>query len=80
MLTGSLVFVIRPRVIFVENHGVLIGLVTVKDVLRFIATQPAHEPSWDDRGGLDGLLEEVWRWATDITYRIMSWSRNLVRR
>ena len=69
-----------PRVILVEDHGVLTGLVTVKDVLRFIATLPSHEPSWDDRGGLDGLLEEVWRWVADITYRIVLWSRKLVRR
>ncbi|RDB25505.1 hypothetical protein Hypma_007512 [Hypsizygus marmoreus] len=69
-----------PRVILVESHGVLAGLVTVKDVLRFIATKPKHEPSWDERGGLDGLLEEVWTWATDIIHRTVSWSRRIVRR
>ncbi|KAF8236060.1 Cl-channel protein [Tricholoma matsutake] len=71
---------IGPRVILVEDHGVLTGLVTVKDVLRFIATLPSHEPSWDDRGGLNGLLEEAWRWVAEIIYKIMSWSRKLVRR
>ncbi|KAG6873540.1 hypothetical protein C0995_014410 [Termitomyces sp. Mi166 len=60
-----------PRVILVENHGVLMGLVTVKDVLKFIATKPAHELSWDDRGGLDGLLEEVWTWTTDNIHRAL---------
>ncbi|KAF8070810.1 Cl-channel protein [Lyophyllum atratum] len=69
-----------PRVILVENHGVLTGLVTVKDVLKFIATKPSHEPSWDERGGLDGLLEEVWTWATDIIHRTVSWSRRILRR
>ncbi|KAG5646235.1 hypothetical protein DXG03_004062 [Asterophora parasitica] len=69
----------RPRVILVENHGVLTGLVTVKDVLKFIATKPSHEPSWDDRGGLNGLLEEVWTWGTDISHRIVSWSRRRLR-
>jgi len=52
-----------PRVILVEDHGSLVGLVTVKDVLRFIATEKPgayDEPSWDERGGVDGLLEEVW--------------------
>jgi len=52
-----------PRVILVEDHGSLVGLVTVKDVLRFIAKEKpgAHdEPSWDERGGLDGLLDEIW--------------------
>lgn len=70
----------RPRVILVEEHGTLIGLVTVKDVLRFIAAQPSREPSWDDRGGLDGLLEEVWAWAADTINSLMFWGRNLVRR
>jgi chloride channel 3/4/5 len=69
-----------PRVILVEDHGVLSGLVTVKDVLRFIATLPTHEPSWDERGGLDGLLEEAWTWAANIVYRIVSWSRRIIRR
>ncbi|GLB37818.1 putative chloride channel [Lyophyllum shimeji] len=68
-----------PRVILVENHGVLTGLVTVKDVLKFIATKPFHEPSWDERGGLDGLLEEVWTWATDVIHRTVSWSRSILR-
>ncbi|KAG6900728.1 hypothetical protein C0993_003754 [Termitomyces sp. T159_Od127] len=64
-----------PRVILVENHGVLTGLVTVKDVLKFIVTKPAHELSWDDRGGLDGLLEEIWTWATENIHRAVSWMR-----
>ncbi|KAJ7091935.1 Cl-channel protein [Mycena belliarum] len=56
-----------PRVILVEDHGVLAGLVTVKDVLRWIAVEkPEREQSWDERGGLDGLLEEVWTWATGV--------------
>ncbi|KAJ7121295.1 Cl-channel protein [Mycena crocata] len=54
-----------PRVILVEDHGVLAGLVTVKDVLRWIAVEkPEREPSWDERGGLDGILEELWKWAS----------------
>jgi chloride channel 3/4/5 len=80
LLFSSLTLLHSPRVILVEDHGALTGLVTVKDVLRFIATLPSHEPSWDDRGGLDGLLEELWKWVADITYRLMSWSRKLVRR
>ncbi|KAJ7497777.1 Cl-channel protein [Mycena latifolia] len=56
-----------PRVILVEDHGVLAGLVTVKDVLRWIAVEkPEREPSWDERGGLDGMLEEVWTWAAGV--------------
>ncbi|CAK5265424.1 unnamed protein product, partial [Mycena citricolor] len=67
-----------PRVILVEDHGVLTGLVTVKDVLRWIALEkPEREPSWDERGGLEGLLEEVW---TGFLGPIASWSANLCGR
>jgi len=70
-----------PRTILVEDHGVLSGLVTVKDVLKFIATEkPDHRPSWDERGGLDGLLEEVWTWASAIISRTVQWSRRVLRR
>ncbi|KAF7322000.1 Chloride channel protein [Mycena kentingensis (nom. inval.)] len=70
-----------PRVILVEDHGVLAGLVTVKDVLRWIAIEkPEREPSWDERGGLDGMLEEVWAWGSGVLEPIVSWSRKLLRR
>jgi len=68
----------RPRVILVEDRGLLIGLVTVKDVLRFIVTEKLdHGPSWDERGGLDGILEEAWTWTTNTLDRTVSWSRRL---
>ncbi|KAK2464165.1 hypothetical protein APHAL10511_003622 [Amanita phalloides] len=68
-----------PRVILVEHHGKLVGLVTVKDVLRFIATnKPHHGPSWDERGGLGSLLEEVWSWAMYHGRQIASWGRTLL--
>jgi chloride channel 3/4/5 len=71
----------RPRAILVEDHGVLSGLVTVKDVLKFIATEkPDHRPSWDERGGLDGLLEEVWTWANGNISKILQWSGRIFRR
>ncbi|KAF5325699.1 hypothetical protein D9611_000355 [Ephemerocybe angulata] len=70
-----------PRVILVEEHGVLSGLVTVKDVLRYIATEkPGHRPSWDERGGLDGLLEELWTWGSGVKARTVSWGLRLLRR
>lgn len=53
----------------------------MKDVLRFIATEkPDSEPSWDERGGVDGLSDEVWTWASSIFERFMSWSRSIIRR
>jgi chloride channel 3/4/5 len=71
----------RPRVILVEEHGSLVGLITVKDVLKFIATERGTPtPSWNDRRGLDGLLEEVWIWISHLVERGVDWSRNLLRR
>jgi chloride channel 3/4/5 len=71
---------VRPRIILVEDHGVLSGLVTVKDVLKFIATEKVdHRPSWDERGGLDGLLEEIWTWASRQVSKVLHWSRRLLQ-
>lgn len=69
-----------PRVILVEARGALVGLVTVKDVLRFIATTPAHELSWNDRGGLDGLFEVIWICSSGFIGRLLSWSGKIRRR
>ncbi|KAG8929206.1 glycerol ethanol, ferric requiring protein [Tulasnella sp. 417] len=55
-----------PRVILVEQHGTLVGLITVKDVLRFIAAAE-HASSFDSNidsvGILQGVLEEAWLWT-----------------
>jgi len=70
-----------PRTILVEDHGVLSGLVTVKDVLKYIATErPGHQLSLDERGGLDGLLEELWLWTSRKFSTVVLWSRRLLRR
>ncbi|KAH8806845.1 Cl-channel protein [Flagelloscypha sp. PMI_526] len=56
-----------PRVILVEERGALVGLVTVKDVLRFIATEKLdHDLTWDERGGLDAILSELWRAVSSV--------------
>jgi hypothetical protein len=53
-----------PRVVLVQDQGTLVGLVTVKDVLRFNAMEGSgRNSSGDERGGLDGVLEEVWTWT-----------------
>jgi chloride channel 3/4/5 len=65
-------------VILVEDYGALVGLVTVKDVLRFTAIgQPESEPSWDERGGLDGMLEEIWTWAVRVLQRATLWIQRI---
>jgi len=71
-----------PRVILVEDHGSLVGLVTVKDVLRFIAMEKPgyHELSWEQRGGLDGLLEEFWSVGRGVSSRVADEISKLRRR
>jgi hypothetical protein len=70
----------RPRVILVENHGELVGLVTVKDVLRFTAIhKAASEPSWMECSGIDEVLEESLKWLSGTLVQILNWSRSLVR-
>ncbi|KAF8518751.1 Cl-channel protein [Gautieria morchelliformis] len=70
-----------PRVILVEELGSLIGLITVKDVLKFIAIERgAATPSWNDRRGLDVLLGEAWMWISQSLERCASWTRSLFRR
>ncbi|OCH88114.1 Cl-channel protein [Obba rivulosa] len=69
-----------PRVILVEDHGALAGLVTVKDVLRFTHTEhaPAYS-SWNERR-FDDAVEEAWSWTTHWTDTLVSWFRKLRRR
>ncbi|KAG8735124.1 glycerol ethanol, ferric requiring protein [Ceratobasidium sp. 414] len=71
-----------PRVILVEYHGSLAGLITVKDVLRFIVSSEhshaAHGSVWNDPGVLDGLLEEVWLWAGNVWGRLYSAVRRIL--
>jgi chloride channel 3/4/5 len=61
-------FIIRPRVILVEKLGSLVGLITVKDVLRFIAKEEAegrHHGVIHPTSGVEGTLEEAWVWLTE---------------
>jgi chloride channel 3/4/5 len=69
----------------VEDHGVLTGLVTVKDVLKFIALEkPDRHSSFENElervGGLDGMLDEVWTRSSRVVGRVVGWSRSLIRR
>lgn len=60
----------------------LVGLVTVKDVLKFTAMEkPDSDASWDElRGGLDGLLEEAYTWTIRVVDTVASWCRRMVGR
>ncbi|CCM03209.1 uncharacterized protein FIBRA_05333 [Fibroporia radiculosa] len=69
-----------PRVILVEDRGVLAGLVTVKDVLRFTLMEQNHTHSPWSEHEFEGIVEEVWTWTNDRVYTIASWCRRLFRR
>ena len=62
----------RPRVILVEQHGRLRGLITIKDILKEIiaqeALEQAHGASYDAE--LEESLEEVHEWLKDRSGRI----------
>ncbi|KAG2148738.1 chloride channel [Suillus bovinus] len=69
-----------PRVILVEEHGLLKGLVTVKDVLRFnAAEQPVGDLHWN-AGELEAILDVMWNWAVGVVETSMEWCRRLICR
>lgn len=71
---------LRPRVILVEDQGVLVGLVTVKDVLRFTLMEHSlNHSSWTG-AEFEGIIEEVWTWMSDRFFAFISYCRALVRR
>ncbi|KAI0305401.1 voltage-gated chloride channel [Multifurca ochricompacta] len=71
-----------PRVILVEDLGVLVGLTTVKDVLHLEPHGQFNSPivAWSNRGALDGALEELWTWLADVRSSINSLYGRISRR
>lgn len=66
----------RPRIILVEQFGTLVGLLTVKDILRFAALQEhaaTPEPAVDTSGALQDVLEEVWSWSSERFEAVLDW-------
>ncbi|KYK59598.1 voltage gated chloride channel [Drechmeria coniospora] len=59
---------IGPRVILIEYHGKLTGLVTVKDCLKYQFKVEAEESPKDDHGIFEGE-EQLWR----VLGRVGSW-------
>jgi chloride channel 3/4/5 len=68
---------IRPRVVLIEDHGRLLGLVTVKDVLRFTAAEERAEghSGWDPES-----MAEAWDWISGYAERSKEWLRRVLRR
>lgn len=66
------ILLFRPKVILVEQHGCLVGLVTVKDVLRYTALEH-HEglSSWEDHGSFTSMTEEAWTWIRQFTHNLL---------
>ncbi|KIM69533.1 hypothetical protein SCLCIDRAFT_1207982 [Scleroderma citrinum Foug A] len=69
-----------PRVILVEEQGVLKGLVTVKDVLRFNATteMTGSDEQWST-GDFEAVLEVMWNWGTGVTESAVDRWRSILR-
>jgi len=79
-----------PRVILVEQYGVLRGLLTVKDVMRFLHELDSTEglgasasitsaEVWDEyRGTLRTVLERTWEWASERIDRTVTWARTVL--
>ncbi|KAF8520392.1 Cl-channel protein [Hysterangium stoloniferum] len=62
-----------PRVILVEERGSLVGLITVKDVLKFIAMERgASSPSWNHQGGVGDMFEEAWSWISSFLFKFIT--------
>ncbi|BGP42339.1 glycerol ethanol, ferric requiring protein [Rhodotorula kratochvilovae] len=56
-----------PRVILVERFGQLVGLVSVKDCLKYtIAHEADHEPASSGGDELEATLEELRLWGKDV--------------
>ncbi|KAH9978994.1 voltage-gated chloride channel [Lactifluus volemus] len=71
-----------PRVILVEDFGTLVGLTTVKDVLHLEPHEQLNSPiiAWNNRGALDGALEELWTWLANVRSSMNAWFYRVSRR
>ena len=66
--------------ILIEDHGVLCGLITVKDVLKYTLSQAGEMRSRWDETQFEGIVEDVWTRTTILTNTVVSWGRRLLRR
>lgn len=66
--------------ILVDNQGQLAGLVTVKDVLRFIATEHNGNPSssWDSQADLDEMVDEARSHVSAWVQVVLSWKNRIL--
>lgn len=64
--------------ILVETRSILVGLLTVKDVLKFIALERGSALSWDAHRNSGEIYEEASMWFTDFIDRNLYRLRSLV--
>ena len=69
-----------PRVILVEHRGSLIGLVTVKDVLRFMMTEYQEDAGVQSHFALDDSLEEAWTYSSSVFDKFSAFFQRILRR
>ncbi|GJJ06304.1 hypothetical protein Clacol_000495 [Clathrus columnatus] len=67
-----------PRVILVESRGVLVGLITVKDVLKFIAMERGSALYWDAQQNSGEIYKEVSAWFSGFVDRSRCRIRDLI--
>lgn len=65
----------RPRVILLERKGKLVGLVTVKDVLKYIARMENSEGLNDTSKELSNIVDSVMSWFTRSSRRFHNYTQ-----
>ncbi|KAL1935811.1 hypothetical protein VTP01DRAFT_4951 [Rhizomucor pusillus] len=66
---------IGPRVILLERKGKLVGLVTVKDVLKYIARMENSEGLNDTSKELSNIVDSVMSWFTRSSRRLHNYTQ-----
>jgi hypothetical protein len=66
-----------PRIILIEHTGMLVGLITVKDVLKYIARRDAEEEQQHDVNSafIDGESDEEDSGAASPTSPQVAWRK-----
>lgn len=65
----------RPRVILLERKGKLVGLVTVKDVLKYIAHMENSEGLNDTSRELSAIVDSAMSWFNRSSRRFNNYTQ-----
>jgi hypothetical protein len=74
-ISPQLILCLSPRVIFVEDHGLLVGLITIKDLLKqqHLHGHAAKAADSSSINELEDVLEEARLWILGFFERV--WRR-----